>query len=817
MSPVFDANDPLIEAGGALLWLRPRSKAPVEDRWTSAPVYSAAELRASYREGMNRGVRLGEPSRIGDLFLHAFDVDVRDPALADEAFAALHAMIPDFEDFPEVASGSGGASRHFYWLSDRPFRSKKLAHSEGFSMVFDPHKGRDVKKWKWELELLGTGKQVVLPPSIHGDTGLPYRWIRPFDFDLVAMGLGPYISADRIAALAPLSAPVAELSDDDEFLNAVRGAPTDLSPEQIKETLSLLPLAEWCEDHHGWVQVGMALHHEFGGEKEGFERWIEFAKQSTKFDLAEHRKRWRSFKIKPGGTTFRTLLQAAEAERIRRAEADVDIDDLIGEAPAARPAESEIGDPIGEIADAPDPDAPKVAWRSLLVRSADDKKSITSGLPNAALIVANDRRTKGLPQLNLFTKDIVQRRKPGRHVMDKAGPKGCKQLIGPIWEVQDPVNGDLWTETKDVSLRDVLESAERQGGYAIKLSDRDLKGAVIMAARENAFHPVREYLSRQRWDGKARVESLFIDYLGAPDTPYTRSIGRMFLAAAVTRVFEPGHKFDFAVILEGLQGKRKTSFIETLARHWFAELDGDFGETKGMVEVMQGAWILELPELAGFGRSDVRQIKAFISRKTDKVRLAYERRADMFPRQCVFIGSTNDDDYLRDETGGRRFWPIRCEVTAIDIDRLERNVDQIWAEAYSIYLAMRRAQPGGMLPLYLTDADAAADAVEIQESRRMESAEDGFSGRIEAWLNTPVTDDSGFSDDAEPEVRNQVCLLQIWVECFHRDEANYGQMQSQQLGRAMKKLRGWHAAPTQTRLPKYGKQRVFHRDGWIGV
>jgi predicted P-loop ATPase len=796
VNPVLEVIGPLRQAGFALHWLHPRSKRPIGDSWSEKPVLSAEKLRETYSRGNNLGVRLGEYSRVGDLFLHVFDVDIRKPELKAEAFAALQALIPEYERLPTVQSGSGGESRHYHFLSDRAFGSRKLAHSAG---SFVDAKGKT--HWDWEIELIGTRKQVVLPPSIHPDSGKPYRWLREFDFDLVDMGLGPVIPADVIGSLAPETAAPEIGDEDDEFRAQVYGAAiADVTPEKIRETMALLPLPTWCEDRDGWVQTGAALHHQFSGAEEGYKLWSDFSRQSPKFDERDQWRVWKSFSTnRRRGTTFRTLLQAAGVERARRAAEASDIDDL-----------------IGEIADAPDPDAPKVAWRSLLVRSADEKKSITSGLPNAVLIVANDRRTKGLPQLNLFTQDIVQRHKPGRHVMEKMGPKGCKQLVGPIWEVRDPVNGDLWTEIKDVSLRHVLESPERQGGYGIKLTDRDLKGAVIMAARENAFHPVREYLIGQRWDGRERVETLFVDYLGAPDDAYTRSVARMFLVAAVTRVFEPGHKFDFAVILEGLQGKRKTSFIETLARHWFAELDGDFGETKGMVEVMQGAWILELPELAGFGKSDVRQIKAFISRKTDKVRLAYERRAAEFPRQCVFIGSTNDDDYLRDDTGGRRFWPIHCEVAAINTDKLGREVDQIWAEAHGIYLAMRRTQPDGTLPLYLADADAAADAIEIQESRRMESAEDGMAGRISEWLDQPATDENGFEDEA-PQPRNQFCLLQIWVECFHRDVANYGSPQAQQLGRAIKKLRGWYQAPQQTRVPKYGKQRVFHRDGWVGV
>lgn len=784
---MLDDIGPLRDAGFALHWLKTRSKAPIEDKWSTAPVYSAAELRRKYEKGANLGVRLGEPSRIDDYFLHVLDVDIRDSKLSDEAFEHLTALVPGWREFPQVKSGSAGPSIHVHFLTEQPFRSRKLAHSEGF---FVDSKG--IKHWNWEIELFGTGKQVVLPPSIHPDTGQPYRWLRPFDFDLVGLGLGPVVSADLVAELAPPAA-ADDLDDDDAFLNQVRNTPTDYSLEQVRETIGLLPLPIWCEDRDGWLAVGMALHHQFAGADAGFDLWSDFSKQSTKFNPRDQRRVWKSFSTsKPGGTTFRTLIQAGEAERLRREAESDEIDDLIGSP--------------GEAAD---PDAPKVEdWHSLLELNPE-KTAYKPTLHNTVIIVRNDARTKGLPQLNLFTKEVVQRTAPGRHKLRKPSPKGCKQLKGPIWEVQDAVNGDLWTDVRDVAMRDVLEAPQRQGGYGIKLTDRDLKGAVNMVASESAFHPVREYLSGLRWDGRPRIDSLFVDYFNAPDTPYTRSVARLFLAAAVCRVFEPGHKFDFAVILEGIQGKRKTTFIEKLAKHWFSELEGDIHDTKAMVERMQGAWILELPELVGFSKADVRTIKAFISRRTDKVRLAYERRAAEFPRQCIFIGSTNEAEYLRDDTGGRRFWPIHCEVSSIDVDRLEREADQIWAEAHAVYRGLRKEQPVGTLPLYLSDTEAAAEAVELQEMRRVESAEEGLAGRIAEWLEIQVTDDA--FEDETPHRRDVTCLLQIWVECLNRDVASYGQLQAQQLSRAMKKLTDWYMPGSRHRVPKWGQQRVYRR------
>jgi hypothetical protein len=232
------------------------------------------------------------------------------------------------------------------------------------------------------------------------------------------------------------------------------------------------------------------------------------------------------------------------------------------------------------------------------------------------------------------------------------------QLDSPSsWAMRDPVNGDFWTEDKDNAIARSSRLRKRRAAMASRCRTATCAPRSTSSAARTASIPFAN-ICRPEWDGTPRIERLFIDYVGAPDDAYHRSVSRLMLIAGVTRVFEPGHKFDFAVILEGLQGKRKSTFIETLAKNWFSELDGDFEDSKQMVEMMQGAWILEIPELSGFARADVRHIKAFISRTTDKVRLAYERRAKQYDRQCIFIGSTNDDRYLKDDTGGRRYWPV---------------------------------------------------------------------------------------------------------------------------------------------------------------
>jgi predicted P-loop ATPase len=429
------------------------------------------------------------------------------------------------------------------------------------------------------------------------------------------------------------------------------------------------------------------------------------------------------------------------------------------------------------------------------------------------MVVKNDARLTGLPQLNDFTHETVQRFTPGTlAARRKKQAKPVRQLAGKIWDVRDVLNGELWSDDRDFAIRSILEAPKTQGGYGIKVSDRDLKAAVVLAANENVFHPVKEYLTKHKWDGVSRAEQFFVTYLGAPDNHYTRMVSCLMLIAGVTRIFEPGHKFDFCVILEGTQGKGKSTLIQILGRNWFGELNGDFHDHKAMIELMQGKWIMEIPELSGFGRADVRQIKAFISTTEDRARMAYARRAGSFPRQCIFIGSTNDREYLKDDTGGRRFWPMPCTVDEIDTQALESNIDQIWAEAVVMYRAMRSAQPYGTLPLYLNQTSARVEAERLQESRRVESADDAMAGEITAWLDRPVSD--GGLDDSAPARRDMTCLIQIWVECLGNDRRTYGQQASQALGRSMKLVKDWETTGSCAYFADpYGKQRFYSRIG----
>ena len=252
-----------------------------------------------------------------------------------------------------------------------------------------------------------------------------------------------------------------------------------------------------------------------------------------------------------------------------------------------------------------------------------------------------------------------------------------------------------------------------------------------------------------------------------------------------------------------------------MAKDWFAELEGDFHDTKGMVEKMQGAWILEIPELSGFSKAEVTIIKGFVSRQVDKVRLSYGRRATEFFRQCVFGGTTNEDEYLRDATGGRRFWPVRCSDLDIDIDRLRREVDQLWAEAVTLYREWRdKAGPKAALPLYMTNDLAVGQAKRLQEARRQSGADDALAGRIEAWLESPIGSEMGDIDaltDEPPVYRDRICLMQIWTEMMGRDINFYDEREAQKLSRAIRKIPGWTTNGDKEMFAGYGRQRSYFK------
>lgn len=251
----------------------------------------------------------------------------------------------------------------------------------------------------------------------------------------------------------------------------------------------------------------------------------------------------------------------------------------------------------------------------------------------------------------------------------------------PPW--RDAQMGDPWTDDDDLSLQAWAQEME------IEIRQRGIVGdSVAVVAKEVPCHPVREYLRALTWDQSPRLHVWLRDFLGAIESAdYLGAVGSRWMISAVARIEQPGGQADHVLVLEGPQGGGKSSAARALAVNprWFADDMPDLHSKDAALQV-SGKWIIELAELAAIRRTaDVEAVKAFITRTQDVFRPPYARRTVTVPRQCVFIATTNEHEYLRDRTGNRRFWPVRC--TRIDLAALIRNRDQLWAEALHRYRA----------------------------------------------------------------------------------------------------------------------------------
>jgi len=271
-----------------------------------------------------------------------------------------------------------------------------------------------------------------------------------------------------------------------------------------------------------------------------------------------------------------------------------------------------------------------------------------------------------------------------------------------------------WTEAHTARARAWLA-----GRYGCEPGKENTDGAVEIVAHSNSFHPVHQYLDSIEWDGIPRLDGMLVRYFGVAPGPYASCVGSKFMIQAVARVAEPGCQADTMLILEGAQGSGKSSAVRVMAGEWFADTALDF-DSKDAAQCLLGKWIYEFGELASFNRSEVARIKAFVSSPSDNLRPSYGRRNVDWPRQCVFIGTTNDEKYLTDTTGNRRFWPVRCGK--IDLKALARDRDQLWAEAAKRWARKER---------WWMNKEEERLAVEQQSKRE---AVDPWQASISTWI-----------------------------------------------------------------------------------
>lgn len=351
-----------------------------------------------------------------------------------------------------------------------------------------------------------------------------------------------------------------------------------------------------------------------------------------------------------------------------------------------------------------------------------------------------------------------------------------------------------WSDADLASLTAYLDRV-----YHI-FSPSKLKNALLTITAERSFHPIKEYLEGlPAWDGKKRLETLLIDYLGAEDSSYVRAVTRKTLVAAVARVYEPGIKFDTVLVLSGPQGIGKSMFFAKLGGVWFSDslTISDMRDKTG-AEKLQGFWIMEIGEMNGIKKVEVETVKSFASRQDDKFRVAYGTVVESHPRQCVICGTSNSQHFLRDVTGNRRFWPVQvtgeCEKHPWNMDKA--LLEQIWAEALTLYNA------GEELILKGTDAEMAAE----KQQEALEN--DDREGLVREYLDKLLPADWAKLSLSEKRMylagdefttknragvapRDKVCNLEIWAECFGREPANIRKQDSYELNAIMAKLDGW--------------------------
>lgn len=391
-----------------------------------------------------------------------------------------------------------------------------------------------------------------------------------------------------------------------------------------------------------------------------------------------------------------------------------------------------------------DPINEKIKWDTN--KEGGLKKTLSNTI-NFFLVKNSD--LQDLFKFNDFTHDIEFTRPAPWH-------KGVMPT-SPVWKDSDAIQAKYHLSSKshfEVMVGTIHEAA-------------------VVLSHKNKYHPVKDKLKTlPEWDGKDRLTKWLTIYAGVDDTPYTNTVGRKTLIAAISRIYEPGCKFDHVLVLEGKQGTGKSTLCRILSFDWFGDMVLD-AHARDTIDAMRGKWIIEASEMEMTKRSETQALKAFITRQVDRVRLAYARNAQDFPRQCIFIGTTNPEaegGYLKDSTGNRRFWPVFTR--RILMQKMFEDREQIWAQALDAYKCGE--------VLYL-ETDELRDLAALEANKRL--MVDPWSDTIKEWLET--------LDPLSNQRRDIVTPKEIWEECLGNMIKTLGKRDQIRLSLIMEKELGW--------------------------
>ena len=450
-----------------------------------------------------------------------------------------------------------------------------------------------------------------------------------------------------------------------------------------------------------------------------------------------------------------------------------------------------VGTDMIDATDDTTPSAPvKSGWIDELERTSSGGIAKTAN--NILTILINDPALRDRVYFDTFTERVTV----------------CGSLP---WKEKGEEDLRIWTDADDSGLRWYIEHT-----YGIHSKEK-VSDALNVIVDSNRRDSLRDYLDSLTWDGTERLDTLLCDYLGAPDTPYVREATRKQFCAAAARGFVPGIKHDVMLIINGPQGIGKSTLLSIMGGKYFNDSLTTF-DGKDAYENLLGYWILEIGELASMSRSEVNTVKTFLSKTEDVYRMSYAKRTTPHPRRCVLFGTTNDDEYLRDSTGARRFWPVDVGLippTKSVFRDLPGERDQIWAEA------VHRFRNGESL---LLSDDTASDAVKAQETHRERSV---MEGPVREFAEKTVPEDWGGWDlrkrlmwwsseydkaSVKEVARKRLCAAEIWVEVLGGELKHMKRQETIEINKILSRLEGWHKMSSPYRAGPYGLQRGFERD-----
>jgi predicted P-loop ATPase len=681
-SEIFKEAKRLHDMGLAIHWLHARSKRPIESGWTTGPRKEWNYLSETYTNDLNVGVRTGTPSKLKGGFLAIIDVDIKSKERKHllEVEADLLRLLGDVSIYPCVASGRGNGSRHYYCVSRLPFKTFNPAASDEKIRVKMPSKkpskeeikaltSREIDEgWRlskaWEISFYSDGRQVVLPPSVHPDSGELYQWkkhlskvsalpVLPEELYLTAEGDDTdYNHAslnERVGVKGELAgAPTREAGQATERSEV---AALDFRVEPVE--LSWLPISDdvrdaivdgkGVEDRSGYLlKASSALISAGLSQNEVLtvltdpETFLgacgyEHAKTKNRARAAEWIYRYTVKKVSAERSAVGIFCHARDVKKLPKL------------------SQEEIDEQTEELLAGWD-------WRKEIIR-------VGNGIPqklvqNVVTIISN-----------AVGEDVIRR--------DEFAYRDA-------YSYDTPWGGKKGDHVSDDDVQTIKYWLGSEWGF--EPADNVISGALVVMAKQNAYDPVRNVLDAlPEWDRVPRLDTwLASNFEAKGDPEYLAQVFRKWMVAMVMRVYQPGAKFDWMPIFEGAQGIGKSSFGRLLVGDkyfldWLPNLND-----KDSALSLQGMWGVEMGELSQFRRNELENIKAFITRTVDKLRPPYGRRLIESPRRCVFFGTTNRQTYLTDETGNRRFKPV--VVGSLDFEALARDRIQLFAEARALWI-----------------------------------------------------------------------------------------------------------------------------------